>query len=122
MEKLDLRARILLSILAVTFNFMLTVVYTMLQLPFCTSLSYMPRDAKKRAHIIMFLYSAAGVTFQSEGAIHMIYNRCIWGIVVLCAAMVVVLMFYKLDYEYDGMMAELLEREKRQSAKMNHAA
>ena len=36
--------------------------------------------------------------------------------------MVVVLMFYKLDYEYDGMMAELLEREKRQAAKMNHVA
>lgn len=34
-----------------TYNFMLTVVYTMLQLPFCTSLSYMTRDANKRAHI-----------------------------------------------------------------------
>ena len=64
--------------------------------------------------------SAPGVAFQSEGAIHTIYNLYIWGIVALCAAMVVVLLFYRLDKEYDGVMAELLEREQKLAVQRAH--
>lgn len=35
----------------ITYNLMLTVVYTMFQLPFATTLSYMTRDQKERANI-----------------------------------------------------------------------
>lgn len=62
--------------------------------------------------------SAAGVSYQSEGAIQMIYNLYIWGIVALCAAMVVILLFYKLDIEYPKIIQELFDREKMQAAKM----
>lgn len=43
----------------------------------------------------------------------MIQNMFIYGPIILWGAVVIVLLFYKLDKQYDTIMADLKEREAR---------
>lgn len=59
-------------------------------------------------------YTGAQVAAGSQAAVT-ISNLYIYGIAVLGALMILILLFYKLDKEYPQIMKELLERESKKA-------
>ena len=55
--------------------------------------------------------SVSGVVEQPESVINMIINIYKYGPLVIAGGIIIVLLFYKLDNQYDAIMEELLERE-----------
>lgn len=59
-----------------------------------------------------------GMEVQSQHTLSIISNLFIYGVAILGLIMIVILLFYRLDKEYPVIMAELLEREEKNAAKL----
>ncbi len=60
---------------------------------------------------LMDLSGFTGLDVEIESAVSMIQNLYIWGSVLAWAAVIVIMLFYHLDKEYDGIIADLAKRE-----------
>ncbi len=60
---------------------------------------------------LMEMSGFTGLEVEIPSAVAMVQNLYIWGSVVAWGAVVVIMLFYHLDKEYDGIIADLAERE-----------
>lgn len=62
-----------------------------------------------------YVSSTGGITVQPETALRMIENIYVYGPIIVWVIAVITLYVYKLDDMYDKIMADLAEREKKNS-------
>lgn len=60
---------------------------------------------------LMEMSGFTGLEVEIPSAVAMVQNLYIWGSVVAWAAVIVIMIFYHLDKEYDGIVADLAARE-----------
>lgn len=61
---------------------------------------------------LMTMSGFTGLEVEIPSAVAMVQNLYIWGSVVAWGAVIVIMLFYHLDKEYDGIISDLAQREK----------